>query len=33
MAKPTWNIRCILFGHQWRKRDGKVVCIVCGLGK
>ncbi len=31
MAK--WNIRCILFGHIWKKKGNKWVCEVCGLEK
>ena len=28
MAK--FNIKCILFGHIWEKKNGKVVCKRCG---
>lgn len=31
MAK--WNIRCVLFGHAWKKDGNKWVCRVCGLEK
>ena len=26
-------ILCVLFGHIWEKRDGKVVCKRCGATK
>ena len=29
----SWNIRCVLFGHIWKKVGKEWVCQVCGLTK
>jgi hypothetical protein len=32
MSKTEYHfdIKCVLFGHLWQKKNGKVVCKRCG---